>query len=166
MFKLSKLADYAVVLLANIAAKPAELWNAKTLSELTHIPQPTVVKLMKILAKSNLLLSERGTHGGYRLSRPPEEVSLLDVIHAADGPVTLTSCAKMDGQCDFEASCCVKQNWRKISFVLTSLLAKISIRDMVSDLKLESFTQGASVPKGMCTNTELVGLKNLRKDEL
>ena len=87
MIRMNKLTDYGVVLLTTFARDPGQGISARELSMRTGIPQPTVVKLLKTLLKAGLLVSQRGTKGGYALSQPPEEVPVSAVIEALEGPL-------------------------------------------------------------------------------
>ena len=82
MLKLSKLADYATVVMTFIAAEPSRVHAGVELAERSQVPAPTVAKLLKTLTRGGLLESIRGAHGGYRLARPATQVSVADVIRA------------------------------------------------------------------------------------
>ena len=75
MLRISRLTDYATVLLAALAGEPARVQTATALAEQTHIAAPTVSKLLKQLQRSGLVTSTRGLHGGYQLARPPGQIS-------------------------------------------------------------------------------------------
>src|SRR6202012_89766 len=69
MIKLAKLTDYAVVILAEMAANPGVVLSAATLAERASLPEPTVSKILKTLAAKDIIVSARGANGGYRLER-------------------------------------------------------------------------------------------------
>ena len=111
MLRLSRLADYGVVLLHQIASA-SDLCNSRELAAQTGIPRPTVVKVLKDLSREGLLLSVRGVHGGYRLAQPADEMSILSIIEAIDGPISLTACAQNTGPaCDHEGHCQIREPW-------------------------------------------------------
>ena len=93
MLRISRLTDYATVVLAALAGEPARLQTATSLAEHTHIAAPTVSKILKQLQRAGLVVSTRGTHGGYQLARPPAQISAAAILDALEGPVTLTDCA-------------------------------------------------------------------------
>src|SRR5260221_6727095 len=99
MLKLSKLADYATVLMTAIAADPGRVHNGHELAARTHVPAPTVAKLLKTLARGGLLESERGAHGGYPLTRAPEKLSVAEGIGALEGTIAVTQCSTHCGGC-------------------------------------------------------------------
>ena len=84
MIKLSRMADYGVVLMVNLARTPTRRRTAGEIAEATALPLPTVSKLLKQLAASGLLVSHRGAAGGYGLEREPGEISVAEIV-AGDG---------------------------------------------------------------------------------
>src|ERR1700751_1356381 len=105
MLRISRLTDYATVILANLAGQPGRVQTATALAEQTRIAAPTVSKLLKQLQKANLGTSTRGLHGGYQLARPPVEISAADILAALEGPVALTDCSAGQGHCGIEETC-------------------------------------------------------------
>src|SRR5215468_4516543 len=105
MLRISRLTDYATVLLATLASEPQRVQTAISLAERTRIAAPTVSKLLKQLQRANLVTSTRGLHGGYQLARPASEVSAADILDALEGPVALTDCSAGEGHCGIESNC-------------------------------------------------------------
>jgi len=129
MIRMNKLTDYGVVLLTTFAREPAHGISARELSARTGIPQPTVVKLLKTLLKAGLLVSQRGTKGGYSLSRPPEEVPVSAVIEALEGPLAITECG-MPGTCEHERRCVARPNWAAVNDVIQQALSRLTLAEM------------------------------------
>ena len=93
MIKLSKMTDYAVVCLGTLARRPGYSMSANELSKETGLALYTVQKLLKLLvSKSDFVKANRGALGGYMLNRNSSEISVVEIIEALDGPITLTSC--------------------------------------------------------------------------
>jgi len=136
--KLGKLADYGLVLMTCMARnQDIVLRTARDLAAETKLPLPTVSKLLKQLLTSGLLVSHRGTKGGYVLSRPPREISVIDIIAAFEGPVALTECSTdVTGLCHIESSCPVKTNQRIINQAVRGVLGTITLYDLISPLQL------------------------------
>ena len=106
MIRLSRLSDYAVLLMTHIAHAAAETHNAHDLAEKAHLPAPTVSKILATLARQDLLDSVRGRQGGYRLAQDLSDISVEDIIAAVDGPIALTQCVDQGpGACNVEAFC-------------------------------------------------------------
>ncbi|MEC7750601.1 MAG: SUF system Fe-S cluster assembly regulator [Myxococcota bacterium] len=139
MLRLSRLADYAVVLLHQIACK-STLCSSRELAEQTGLPRPTVIKILKDLNGHGLLISVRGVNGGYRLARPADEMSILSVIEAMDGPMSLTACAQEIGPvcCDHEGHCQIREPWRRINEVISGALDNLRLADMGSLNRVEA----------------------------
>lgn len=130
MLRLSKLTDYGIVLLAELAREPAGgTHNARELSEKTRLPFPVVGKVLKTLAREGILASHRGAKGGYALARPPGQISVAKVIAALEGPVTLTECGL--GTCEHEPDCSVRSPWERINRVVAETLEKVTVADLV-----------------------------------
>ncbi len=128
MIRLSRLADYGVLLMSYMAREPDDVHTAIHLSENTRLPIPTVSKVLATLARAGLLDSIRGRDGGYRLALPPKVISVEQIIAAVDGPIALTVCLENDGaQCDFESICPSQPNWRRINEALCDALRGVSL---------------------------------------
>ena len=113
MFRLTKLTDYGIVLLTHFAQHPGrEAQNARELAAETRLPLPTVGKLLKELTQHGLLVSHRGTHGGYALARGADRISVAEVISALEGPIAITECNNQvdPGLCEHETCCPVRTN--------------------------------------------------------
>jgi FeS assembly SUF system regulator len=135
MFKLGKLTDYGTVIMTVLAADPARLRSAHELADTTHVSAPTVSKLLKRLTQGGLVESIRGVHGGYRLARPPEQITVADVIAALEGPFGLTECSVSKGCCTIESHCGVRANWRLISHAIRNALESVTLAQMTAPLK-------------------------------
>ena len=131
MLRISKLTDYGTVLLADLAANQATVRSAADVAAATGISLPTVSKLLKLLARAELVVSTRGANGGYRLSRPPQDISAADVIDALEGPVSITECSASDGDCEHEGVCSVGNAWQRINVAIRRALRDVTLNDLV-----------------------------------
>ena len=125
MLRISRLTDYATVILASLAG--GSLASAAEIAERTRIGLPTVSKLLKALQHAGLVRSVRGARGGYQLALPPASISAAAIIDAVEGPVALTECAGGAGQCGIETTCLVGHGWQRISLAIRSALAEVSL---------------------------------------
>jgi len=130
MLKLSRLADYATVLMCRMTREPEAAQSAAQLAEALGLPLPTVAKLLKRLARAELLSSERGGKGGYRLARSPASISLVDVVTAIDGAPALTRCLSAPGRCSIEASCEIRGHLVAINHAVSSVLSGVSLAQL------------------------------------
>ena len=131
MLRISRLTDYGTVVLAHLARDDVDLVSAAEVATATGIALPTVSKLLKVLAKADIVSSTRGSHGGYKLARNAREISATDVIDALEGPVSITECSASDSHCDFEASCNVGGAWQLINIAIRRTLDDISLADLL-----------------------------------
>lgn len=134
MFKLNKLADYATVLMAFLAAHSDKPYNARDLAIETHIALPTVSKVLKLMAKAKLLHSIRGAKGGYELAKPADEISISEILLAIEDRLAFTECSHKKGECALEPFCSIQHNWQLISDTILSALASLSLEDMAKPM--------------------------------
>lgn len=131
MLRITRLSDYAVAILGQLARSTSPVRTAKDIAADTGLPAPVVSKILKSLARSSLVVSHRGVQGGYQLSRKPSQVSVADVIEAVEGRVALTECGENTDSCEFIGNCTVQANWLRINQVVRRALANISVEDMI-----------------------------------
>ncbi len=132
MLRVSKLSDYAIVLLTEMAQSSNYRANARLLAAGTNIAKPTVVKLLKQLKEQGLLSSEQGRHGGYRLARAPSEISLSDIIEAVEGPIALTECIEQDGDCQIRPHCAPRSHWVYINAAFRQALLTVTLDQLLA----------------------------------
>jgi FeS assembly SUF system regulator len=132
MLRISKLTDYATVILAALSERPDALHSAPELSERTGIGLPTVSKLLKELQRATLVRSTRGARGGYQLARPADQISAAEIIDAVEGPVALTECASDHGQCGLEANCSVGHSWQRVSLAIRRSLQEVRLTALIA----------------------------------
>ena len=132
MLRLTKQSDYGIVLMTFFAAGPERrVHNARDLAAMARLTLPTVSKILKALARADLLVSHRGVKGGYRLARRPAEISVAEVIAALDGPIAITECAPDSSEeCSYEAFCRVRANWQRINRAVRDALGSVTLEEM------------------------------------
>jgi FeS assembly SUF system regulator len=134
MLRVTRLADYAIVMLTHFATHRQSILNARDIAKVVKLPLPVVSKVLKLLSKAGLLASQRGTKGGYGLARPPEEITIAAVIRALEGPIAMTECTGMNRDCNLESECPVRANWHSINQAIQSALEKITLDEMTQQL--------------------------------
>jgi FeS assembly SUF system regulator len=130
MLRISRLTDYATVVLATLAEHPERVQTATALAEHTRIAAPTVSKLLKQLQRSNLVTSTRGLHGGYQLARPAVDISAADILDALEGPVALTDCSAGHGHCGIESNCRTGRVWQRLNSAIRRSLSEVSLAQL------------------------------------
>ena len=131
MLRVSRLTDYATVVMTCIAAHPEDVLSAVQIADETRLELPTVSKLLKALGHASLVESFRGVNGGYRLARAATDISLADIVEALEGPIGMTECSLAEGQCDREAQCGVRGSWQRVNSVLDRALREVSLAEML-----------------------------------
>ena len=104
--------------------------SAKDVAESYGIPPEVLAKILQRLAKAGLLHSQHGINGGYTLARPAREISAYEVIRAIDGPLFITSCITVRGECDQTQRCTIREPLRKVNQSIEDVLKKIKIAEM------------------------------------
>lgn len=144
MIRLTKLADYAVVLMAHMAENPGVIHSASGIAAATRIPAPTVSKILGAMARAGLLKSHRGLNGGFSLSVALETVSIADIINVVDGPIAVTNCLEdAHADCDILGSCRMPAYWRKINDAIRGALERITLAELTHPVPdfLSGFSQ-------------------------
>ena len=133
MIRLTKLADYGIVLLSHVATKlPGEIFTAKQLADVAQIPSPMASKILKILARNDLLVSHRGVNGGYSLGREAESITVADVIRALEGPIALTRCVPDPEGCEHSYNCPANAVWATIQEQIGVTLRSVTLEALIS----------------------------------
>jgi FeS assembly SUF system regulator len=134
MIRITKQTDYGIVLLTHLAAQPLRHLNAPELAGETQLPLPMVSKILKVLVREGLLLSNRGVKGGYSLARRPDEISMAEIIAALEGPIAITECIEVSSDCSHEQLCPVRSNWQRINAAVREALDGITLAEMAMPL--------------------------------
>lgn len=130
MLRVTKLTDYATVVLTVLASEPDAVLSAAGLAERAGLETPTVAKILKPLAQAGLVEAFRGAAGGYRLARATSAINLMQIVEAMEGPLAMTECSVHAGACGIESSCGARANWRRINDVVADALRGVSLAQM------------------------------------
>ena len=145
MIKISKLADYGTVIMDFLASDPQARYSATEVATGLRLATPTVSKVLKLLHEAALVQSERGTHGGYRLAKSPDAISVAAIISAIDGKPAMTECSQGDNVCSRDKICEVRHQWQFINQIIVGVLNNLSLSDMHRPL-----TEMKSLSCGTC----------------
>lgn len=132
MLKLSRLTDYAAIIMAQIARYPESSCAATDIAEAVRLPHPTVSKTLKMLVRAGLLNSSRGAQGGYRLARDPARITVIDIITAMEGPVAITECSHEEGTCELIDRCDLAGNWQRVTQGVRTLLDSVTLAHLAA----------------------------------
>lgn len=148
MLRITRQTDYGVMILTRIAQEgPGRIHTARDLAAETEVPLPTVSKILKLLARAELLVSQRGVKGGYRLARAAGEITVAEVIRAIEGPIAMTECVESGvGECDKESWCPVRSNWQLINDAVAGALEGITLARMARPLEFAAAARSGAAP--------------------
>ena len=137
MIRLNRMTDYAIVVLGALTHKCGETIATAALAELTGLKQPTVAKVAKILLASDLLVTQRGVNGGYRLHRPAGSISLVDIVEAMEGPIAVTDCVVgAQDPCAVSNCCFMANNWNRVNLAIRDALGAVTLEDLTDPAQL------------------------------
>lgn len=137
MIRLSKLSDYAVVVLSQLARGEGSLVTAAELADATGVPEPTVAKVLKLLVRGNIIVSVRGAAGGYMMERHPQDITVRELIVALEGPIAVTACLEGgDSDCSLTGTCSMKGRWHKVNSAILSTLEAMPLSDLLGSKPL------------------------------
>lgn len=133
MLRISKLTDYATMIMSYLAHDPTEVVSATRVASAIHLSAPTVSKILKILSEAHLVKSFRGTGGGYQLARSAKDITMAEVVSALEGKVAMTECCATS-TCALDRRCGMKENWRMINRMIMTALSGLTLLDMTKPL--------------------------------
>ena len=129
--EISRRTDYGVRLILDLATLPETgRASAQEIAVRQNIPRPFLAKIVSQLSLAGLVTTYRGAGGGVALARPPDEINLLDVIEALEGPIQLNRCVIEPGDCPKNGRCPVHDIWRQAQADLVNLLHTTTFADL------------------------------------
>ena len=149
MRSLTRKTDYALIVLADMVRNNLPQASARDLSRRSGVPLRILTNILNQLTHRGLVASSRGTNGGYRLARPPETISLAELMDAVDGPLRLTRCCVAEPElaqkkCRIGAACRVSESIRKVHAALLHVLRQVTLLDLAWNRVPLSIATGAS----------------------
>ena len=154
MLKITRLADYAVIIICSFRGKGNIIISAKEISKKTSIKtdprfvapsieiikqiskktsinKATVNKILSILVRKKILTASRGVNGGYKTVKQLDKISIKELIEAIEGPVALTNCMDNNaGDCNLFDQCVTKNTWGIVNNVIKDALEGIKVLDI------------------------------------
>lgn len=142
MLTLTRKTEYALIALSHLASAPDRLASAREIADTYRIPLPVLTNILKTLNRSELVESERGAKGGYRLAKDPHQITLAMLICAIEGPMQLVNCSAPGEEtgrtCDLMAWCPVRSPVLKVHRRLHQFLEEVSLGEIVAERKTPS----------------------------
>ncbi|MEW5827852.1 MAG: Rrf2 family transcriptional regulator [Chloroflexota bacterium] len=134
MLRINRQTDYAVRVVLALAQHPAEtrLSSAEIGREML-IPPTFLPRIVAQLAQAGIIITYPGRDGGLKLSRPPENITLWEVVNAFEGPLMLSECLLSQQACPFESNCMVRPRWGRLQAVILKELSTTTFRDLAEE---------------------------------
>ena len=145
---LTKRGDYAVRAAISLARHfPSDGYRKiREVAEEMALPPRYTAQILVLLARAGLAEAKAGRSGGYRLSRPPVEVSLLEVVESAEGALQPQRCTLRGGPCRWEDACPVHSAWAEASEALRRSLAATSLASVAREDESLERSRGRGAP--------------------
>ena len=137
MLRLNRMTDYAILVLGALARRHGETLASGHLATVTKLAQPTVAKVLKMLLAAELVETQRGVRGGYRLMKILAHISLVDIVEAMEGPIAVTDCIEGARQpCPAGNCCCKRNHWKPVNLAIRNALRDVTLEDLINPLGL------------------------------
>ncbi len=133
MMELTRKGDYAVRGIVYLASQPPD--KISLLSEIAaavDVPQTFLAKIFQQFSKTGIVKSFRGTGGGFMLACPADEITLLQVVEAVEGPVLPNRCVLKPGECERDSFCTVHPIWLQVQKQIRDILGNVTLKDLAS----------------------------------
>ena len=129
--------EYGVRIMVDLARHYGERPRSLTdIAQAEMLPLAYLEQLVKLLREADppLIVSTRGAHGGYRLSRHPEEITMGEILRVLEGPIAPMICAtegEMTDICGFLDSCRIKHLWAKVRDAVAHTIDTMTLAELV-----------------------------------
>ena len=135
MLSLTRKADYAFVAMAELAQRSPERVSAREIAAAIGVSLPMLTNVLHQLHQFGLVIATKGSKGGYRLAKVPEDISLADMIDAMQGPFKLVTCCTSESgegepECELEDFCRIKEPVRRVHRGLREYLSRVSLANL------------------------------------
>ncbi|MDE7170174.1 MAG: Rrf2 family transcriptional regulator [Mucispirillum sp.] len=134
--KITRACDYTIRALVYMAQEPAgTAFMRSDIAKACNVPDSFLGKILQSLAKSDILISERGKKGGFRLGKEPKDISMYDVLVTVDGPLNINNCLGEWAGCCFETTCCAHKMWKDVQNAIIERLKNYTLADISHNLQ-------------------------------
>jgi Rrf2 family protein len=130
---ISTKAQYGLRALIEIAAGGGAPTALKNVAEKQEISQHYLEQIAAALRRAGFIRSVRGAHGGYRLARPAEAITALEVVEAMEGSLAPVSCLDDPGSCGHTGDCATENLWRRVDVAVRTVLAATTLNDLIHE---------------------------------
>ena len=132
MFRISRRLDYGLQLMIALANEPeGKPQSTASLAEKLEIPLPFLHQIGHMLMQSSLIKASPGPHGGIRLNRQADTITVLNIVEVLEGPITLQPCPECNEKCDRFTKCSSQFAWNDLQQVVVNYLGGVRL-DMLA----------------------------------
>ena len=150
MLRLNRMTDYAILVLGALARRHGETLASGHLAQVTKLAQPTVAKVLKMLLAAELVETQRGVRGGYRLMKTLAQISLVDIVEAMEGPIAVTDCIEgARHSCPASNCCCMRKHWNHVNYAIRRALMDVTLEDLTNPAALSPLPDTPPLTKGV-----------------
>jgi Rrf2 family protein len=150
LMEITRQADYAVRAMIHLGSMPPDTRvSSAVISRAQRVPLPFLTKVIAQLVHAGLVTTSRGMGGGVALTRDPEEITLLDILEAVEGPITLNRCLLRGIKCELEPTCPMHDIWIEIQKHLVEKLKQVSLAYLVQAQAAKSAGRPFQLPAGL-----------------
>lgn len=133
MMELTRKGEYAIRGIVYLAGKPVDkVCLLSDIAAAVDVPPTFLAKIFQQFSKIGLVKSFRGTGGGFLLGRPPENITLLEVVEAVEGPIIPNRCVTAPSDCERSGACNVHPVWKRVQGEVRSVLEGVTLRDLTT----------------------------------
>ena len=135
MRPISKKGDYAIRGMVYLASQPhGRVVLVSEIARAMDIPPLFLAKIFQQFTKLGLLRSFRGSGGGFLLGRPPEEITLCEIVETVEGPIMPNRCVLSDGACSRDRVCTVHPVWKRVEKSVIDILSGVTLKDLAKTM--------------------------------
>lgn len=132
MFQISMEADYALRCMLLLALNHDKIYGASKIAKERLIPRPFLTKILQKLAKTGLVVSVRGSKGGYTLSRHPSKIFVIEILEAIEGDIAISRCTIDLSRCDLSHTCALCPVWVEIKGIVVDKLSGLNLENLLT----------------------------------
>ncbi len=131
MMELTRKGEYAIRGIVYLAGRPLDkVCLLSDIAAAVDVPPTFLAKIFQQFSKIGLVKSFRGTGGGFMLGRAPEQITLLEVVEAVEGPVIPNRCVSKPATCDRSGVCLVHPVWRRVQEEVRDVLKGVTLKEL------------------------------------
>lgn len=135
ILRITNSSEYAIRAIVFMAKNPEVSYSATELYSQIDAPLKFLAKILQKMTRKKILKSQRGVKGGFKLAIPLENLTLVDIIEAVDGPIALNKCLLYNYECNREVLCPIHPIWVEAQERLKESLSKKTIAEIINEMK-------------------------------